>query len=267
MTVEIQNAPSKAKFYTGYTFTALSILFLLMDAGIKFTTNPHVVEAQTQLGFPMGLTPAIGVVALVCTALYALPTTSILGALLLTGYLGGAIALHLRVDNPLFSHTLFPIYVALFIWGGIWLREDRLRDLFPITSPSALPSPSKKLVRTGYVLTALSALFMLFTAIMKFVYVAPAGSPPPMFPLHHIHHLAYIEIGCTLLYLFPATSFLGAVLMTAYLGGATAVSLRGGESVGASLVPAFVGVVVWAGLWLRDARLPRLFPVRSAPSR
>lgn len=266
MTVDIQ-APSKARLYTGHTFTALAVLFLLLDAFMKFTTNPHVVETQGQLGFPMRLTPGIGVVELIWIALYLVPATSVLGALMLTGHLGGAIALHLRVDNPLFSHTLFPIYIALFIWGGIWLRDQNLRDLFPITSRPNIPNPSKKLLRTGYVLTALSALFILFTAVMKFVYTPPAGAPPPTFPLHHIHHLAYIEIACTALYLFPATSFLGAVLMTAYLGGATAINLRGGESIGASLVPAFIGVVVWAGLWLRDARIRELIPIRSSSSR
>ncbi|HTF67132.1 MAG TPA: DoxX family protein, partial [Edaphobacter sp.] len=170
MTVDIQTAPSKARLYTGYTLTALAILFLLMDAGMKFTTIPQVVETQRQLGFPMHLTPGIGVVALACLALYAIPVTSVLGALLFTGYLGGAIALHLRVDNPLFSHILFPIYIALFIWGGIWLRDRTLRELFPITHTPTARETSKKLLWTGYILTAISALFILFTAVMKFVY-------------------------------------------------------------------------------------------------
>jgi hypothetical protein len=265
MTVDIHTeTPSKTRLYTGYTFTALALLFLLMDACIKFTTNPHVVEAQTQLGFPMQLIPGIGVLALVCLALYAIPATSVLGALLLTGYLGGAIALHLRVDNPLFTHTLFPIYIALFLWGGIWLRYRSLRELFPITSRPIADGSSKKLLWTGYITTALSALLILFTAVMKFVYTPPANSPPPMFPLHHIHHLAFIEIACVALYLLPSTSFLGALLMTGYLGGATAINLRSGESIASSLVTVLIGVIVWAGPWFRDARLRRLFPLRSS---
>jgi hypothetical protein len=268
MTVELQTATSsKSRLYVGYTFTVLSILFMLMDASFKFTSSPQVVQAQAQLGFPMRLTPAIGVIALVCTALYAIPVTTVLGALLLTGYMGGAIALQLRVDNPLFTHTLFPIYIALFIWGGIWLREKRLRDVFPLTRRSTEQSSSKKLVWTGYILTVLSALLMLLTAVMKFTYVPPAGAPPPIFPLHHVHLLGYIEITCTALYLFPATSVLGAVLMTGYLGGATAINLRSGEPVLPSLVPVLIAVVLWAGLWLRDGRLRALFPVRSAASR
>lgn len=266
MTVDIQTTPSKARLYTGYTLTALAILFFLMDASMKFTTNPQVIAAQTQLGFPMSLTPGIGVLAIVCTVLYAIPATSVLGALLLTGYLGGAIALQLRVDNPLFTHTLFPIYIALFIWGGIWLRNRALLEVFPITHASAAPEPSKKLRWTGYILTALGALLILFTAVMKFVYIPKPGDPV-LFPPHHIHHLAYIEILCTLLYLIPGTSFLGCVLLTAYLGGATAINLRSGESIGASLIPAFIGVFLWAGLWVRDARLRGLFPLRSSASR
>jgi hypothetical protein len=269
MSVEIQTATtSKSRLYVGYTFTALSILFLLMDASFKFSSAPQVAQAQAQLEFPMRLTPAIGVVALICTLLYAVPATAVLGALLLTGYLGGAIALHLRVDNPLFTHTLFPVYIALFIWGGIWLRDRSLREVFPFTSRrSETAHSSKRSVVTGYVLTALSALLILLTAVVKFTYVPQAGSPPPMFPLHHIHHLGYIEIVCTALYLFPATSFFGAVLVTGYMGGATAVNLRSGEAVLPSLVPILFSVLAWAGLWLRDSRLRALFPVRRTGSR
>lgn len=268
MTVEIEtHAPSKSRIYTGYTLTTLSILFMLMDASIKFTSSPQVAATMTQLGFPMRLTQAIGVLALTCTVLYALPATAVLGALLLTGYMGGAIALHLRVDNPLFTHILFPIYVALFIWGGIWLRDRRLREIFPVTRHSSGAASSKGLLVTGYILTAVSALLVLLTAVVKFTYVPKPGSPPPLFPMHHIHLLGYIEIVCTALYLFPATSFLGALLLTAYMGGATAVNLQSGEAVLPSLVPVLFSALAWAGIWLRDSRLRRLFPFRSAESR
>lgn len=264
MTVDIQaSSPSKARTYTGYTLTILSILFFLMDAGFKFTTSPQVVEAQKQLQFPMQLTPAIGVLALVCIALYAIPAAAVLGAVLLTGYLGGAIAIHWRVGNPLFSHILFPIYIALFIWGGIWLRDSSLRSLFPIVKGASQPPATKGALYIGYALTALSALFMLFTAVIKFTYVPPAGSPPPIFPLEHMHALGILEILCVLLYLFPSTSFLGNVLLTGYLGGATAINLRAGESVAASLVPVYVGIALWAGLWLRNLRVRAQLPIRK----
>ena len=264
MPVETQ-APtqSKARPYTGYALTALFALFMLMDVGMKFTHAAPVVEANTQLGFPLHLVPAIGVLALVLLALYLIPRTSTLGAVLFTGYLGGAIALQLRVDNPLFSNILFPIYIALFLWGGLWLRDPVLRAIFPFTASESDPFFSKKQVRTSYILTAIGALLILFTAVMKFIYVAPAGSPPPAFPLHHIHHLAYIEIICAILYLIPRTAVLGCVLLTGYLGGATCINLRSGESLATSLVPVFIGIILWAGLWLRNRGVRYLLPVEG----
>ena len=91
-----------------------------------------VVEGTVQLGYPESVLLGLGIVLLTCTVLYMIPRTAILGAILLTGYLGGAIATHVRVGSPLFSHTLFPVYVALLIWGGLYLRDDRLRSLIPL---------------------------------------------------------------------------------------------------------------------------------------
>jgi hypothetical protein len=262
MPVETQTRPSRARTYTAYALTTLFTLFMAFDAIVKFSHAPQVTQANNELGFPLHLVPAIGVLALVLLALYLIPATSVLGAVLFTGYLGGAIALHLRVDHPLFSYTLFPIYIALFLWGGLWLRDAQLREIFPITTPAPDNTTSKKLLWTGYILTALGALLILFTAVMKFIYDPPAGSPPPTFPLHHMHHLAYIEILCIALYLIPRTSVLGAVLLTGYLGGATCINLRAGQSIGEALIPAFIEVILWAGLWLRDSRLRNLIPVR-----
>jgi DoxX-like protein len=90
------------------------------------------VQGTTQLGYPGHLIRGIGIIELVCLALYVIPQTAVLGAILLTGYLGGAVATHVRVESPLFSHILFPVYVALLIWGGLYLRDDRLRALIPL---------------------------------------------------------------------------------------------------------------------------------------
>ena len=127
--------PSKGAIWTGRIFSTLAVLFLLMDAGVKFTKIPAVVETFAQLGYPLQLAPTLGVIIILCVISYLIPQTSILGAVLLTGYLGGAISTHLRVGNPLFSHVLFPVYLALFIWGGLYLREPRLRALIPIRNP------------------------------------------------------------------------------------------------------------------------------------
>jgi hypothetical protein len=110
------------------------MLFLLFDSIIKLIKIAPVVESFAQLGIPDHLAFGIGVLELVCVLLYVIPRTSVLGAILLTGYLGGAIVLHLRVGDPLFSHVLFPVYVGLLIWGGLYLREDRLRALIPLRS-------------------------------------------------------------------------------------------------------------------------------------
>ena len=112
--------------------STIAILFLLMDGAMKLVKPAVVVEATVALGYSESVIVPLGIVLLTCVALYAIPATSVLGAILLTGYLGGAIATHVRVGNPLFSHTLFPIYVALLVWGGLFFRDERVRALIPL---------------------------------------------------------------------------------------------------------------------------------------
>jgi hypothetical protein len=128
------SSPSRARLWTGRVLTTLATLFLLFDGGIKLVQPQPVTQAMTQLGFPLHLSVAIGIILLVCTLLYALPQTAVFGAVLLTGYLGGAIVVQMRIDAPLLSTTLFPIYFAVLLWAGIYLREPRLRALIPIRS-------------------------------------------------------------------------------------------------------------------------------------
>jgi hypothetical protein len=133
MQTATQTAPtSKASRWTGATLATLAVLFLLFDGVIKVIRIRPVEEAFVQLGYPVGLAPGIGVLLLVCLALYLVPRTSVLGAVLLTGFLGGAVASQVRVGAPLFSHVLFPTYVGALLWGGLYLRDDRLRALFPL---------------------------------------------------------------------------------------------------------------------------------------
>lgn len=127
--------PSRRAVRAGWALTGLATLFLLFDLSIKLMASPEAVEGTTALGYQASVIRGLGILQVVCLALYLWPRTAILGAVLWTGYLGGAIATHVRVDNPLFSHVLFPIYVATFIWGGVWLRDARLRALFPWRSP------------------------------------------------------------------------------------------------------------------------------------
>lgn len=116
----------------GNILSGIAILFLLFDSFGKLARAPQVIEGTTKLGYPESSIVPIGIILLVCVILYAIPRTAVLGAVLLTGYLGGAVATNFRVGAPLLLYILFPIYVAGFIWGGIYLREDRLRELLPL---------------------------------------------------------------------------------------------------------------------------------------
>jgi len=120
------------KRWVGRIMSALAVLFLLFDGIIHLIKIPAVVEAFGQLGYPMSLSVGIGILELICLALYVVPGTSVLGAILLTGYLGGAIAANVRIGRPLFSTELFPVYVGVLVWGGLLLREERLGALFPL---------------------------------------------------------------------------------------------------------------------------------------
>lgn len=111
--------------------SGLAIAFLLFDALGKLLRLQVVIAGSAELGYPASTILPIGIVLLACVILYAIPATSLIGAVLLTGYLGGAIATHVRVGNPLFSHTLFPLYVAVIVWGGLFLRDPRVRLLLP----------------------------------------------------------------------------------------------------------------------------------------
>jgi len=119
--------PTRTAVWTGRALSALAILFLTFDGVAKLLQLAPVVAGSAELGYPASTVFPIGAVLLACVVLYAVPSTTLFGALFLTGYLGGAVATHVRVDNPLFTHTLFPLYVALFVWGGLYLRDARLR--------------------------------------------------------------------------------------------------------------------------------------------
>ena len=125
-------APSKGKLVGSWALSGLVILFLLFDGTIKLMNLPMVREATAQLGYPVDTIPVMAALVLGCTLLYVIPRTSVLGAVLLTGYLGGAVATHLRHSDPLFSHILFPVYVGVMAWGGLYLREPRLQALLPL---------------------------------------------------------------------------------------------------------------------------------------
>lgn len=119
--------PTTAQLWIGRVLSGIAVLFLAMDAVMKVSRIPAAVKGTTELGYPAGVLVPLGIIQLVCLALYLIPRTRVLGAILWTGYLGGAVATHVRVGNPLFTHILFPVYVAALLWGGLYLRDVRLR--------------------------------------------------------------------------------------------------------------------------------------------
>jgi hypothetical protein len=129
-----ETAPSNAALWSGRAMSAIVILFLVFDATIKLIPIQPVIDTMVALGYPgtAAIARVLGVVTLVCVALYAWPRTAVLGAILMTGLLGGAIATHLRVGSPIFSHLLFGLYLGLLAWGGLYLRDTRLRTLMPL---------------------------------------------------------------------------------------------------------------------------------------
>jgi hypothetical protein len=134
MTVIAEPLPaSRPALWVGRILSCIVVLFLMIDGAIKLVPWPIVTETMDRMGYGSSdaLMRGLGAITIICTVLYAVPPTSILGAILLTGYLGGAIASHVRIDSPLFSHTLFGLYLGLMLWGGLWLRDDRLRRLIP----------------------------------------------------------------------------------------------------------------------------------------
>jgi hypothetical protein len=126
---------SRRSIWTGRALSGLVILFLVMDAGMKIAALPIVSQTAATIGWTAdpGFWRAMGLLLLAIIALYAWPRTAVLGAILLTGYLGGAVATHVRISNPLFSHTLFGVYLGIALWGGLWLREARVRNLLPVS--------------------------------------------------------------------------------------------------------------------------------------
>lgn len=124
------------QIWAGRILSAVVILFLTFDGTIKLVPIAAVTETLAQMGYPAsaGLARGLGVLLLLCTLLYAIPRTSLLGAVLLTGYLGGAIASHLRIGSPVFGHLLFGAYLGLMLWGGLYLRDRRARALNPLAS-------------------------------------------------------------------------------------------------------------------------------------
>ena len=123
---------SPGKLWTGRTVTGLIAAFLVFDGVMKLIHPKPVLDGFARSGWPIDLSVTLGIILLTSTALYLIPRTAILGAILLTGYLGGAVATNLRLHNPLFGYTLFPVYFGVLVWGALWLRDPCIAELIPL---------------------------------------------------------------------------------------------------------------------------------------
>jgi hypothetical protein len=126
-----RSSTSKKSVWTGRIISCFITAFMIFDAVIHLMKPAPVVEGFAKLNFPLRFAVRLGIIELLCVVLYVIPSTSILGAILLTGYLGGAVAIQLPTGNPFFGEILFPVYIGVFLWGGIYLRDARLRALVP----------------------------------------------------------------------------------------------------------------------------------------
>jgi len=127
---------SRAALWGGRVMSGVASLFLGFDATLKLLQLPLAMQGTTELGYPTSVVLGLGLVQLACLVVYLVPRTAVLGAVLWTGYLGGAIATHVRLEHPWLSHSLFPVYVAGLVWGGLWLRDRRVRELLPLRARS-----------------------------------------------------------------------------------------------------------------------------------
>jgi len=131
-TYGVQRSQSRGAIWTGRIISGLAVIFLLFDSITKIMQVPAVLKASANLGYGPNSILAIGIILLACVVIYVIPRTSILGAVLLTGYLGGAVDANLRAGTPLFSNMLFPVYFGILVWAGLYLRNRRVWDFFSL---------------------------------------------------------------------------------------------------------------------------------------
>jgi len=265
MQASAQPAPvSKKTSWAGIVISALPALFLLFDGVMKLVKPAFVVDSTVRLGYPESVILGLGIILTACTVIYVIPRTAVLGAILLTGYLGGAVATQVRAGGGAFP-ILFPVIMGALLWGGLFLRDERISGY--LQSGIQTVSVSKKALWAGIIISALPVLNLLFAGVLKLV--KPAGFRVVEefgrlgYPENVILGIGILELACTVVYIIPRASVLGAILLAGYLGGAVATHVRVGDPLSNILAPIFLGALIWGGLYLRDERLRALLPLRS----
>jgi hypothetical protein len=254
--------------WTGYALTGVFTLFMLFDIAIKLIRLPIVEQTMAQLGYPPGLGFPIGIAEAMFLILYLMPRTAILGAVLFTAVFGGAMVSHIRLNAPLFSHVLFGAYLGLFMWGGLWLRDARLRSILPwIRNPAPSDADSSRPAHWLYWgCTLFFVGFIMADTIVKLAHwqvvediMTHLGFGPEIGV-----RISIMETVFLVLYLIPRTSILGAVLFMGMLGGVVAGHVRVGDPlITHELAGVYLGIAMWLRLWLRDPALRATFPLRK----
>jgi DoxX-like family len=255
---------SKKTSWAGIVISALPALYLLFDGVMKLVKPAFVVDATVRLGYPESVILGLGIILTACTVIYVIPRTAVLGAILLTGYLGGAVATHVRAGDGPFP-ILFPVIMGALLWGGLFLRDVRISE--QLQSGIQTVSVSKKALWAGIIIGALPVLMLLFSGVLKLAKPAGFGVVEEFgrlgYPESVILGIGILELACTVVYIIPRTSVLGAILLAGYLGGAVATHVRIGDPLFKVYGPVLFGALAWGGLYLRDERLRALIPFRS----
>jgi DoxX-like protein len=253
---------SKKMSWAGIVISALPALFLFVDGVAKLVKPQVVVDTTVQLGYPESVILGLGIVLTACTIIYIIPRTAVLGAILLTGYLGGAVATQVRAGGGPFK-ILFPVIMGALLWGGLYLRDERMNKY--LQSGIQAASVSKKALWTGRIISALPALMLLFGGVLYLAKPAPVVTEFARlgYPENVILGIGILKLACTVVYIIPRVSILGAILLVGYLGGAVATHARIGDPFFNIFTPILLGALIWGGLYLRDQRLRALLPLRS----
>jgi hypothetical protein len=253
---------SKKTSWPGIIISALTALFLLFDGVMKMAKSADSVERTAQLGYSESIILPIGITLLACTVVYIIPRAAVLGAILLTGYLGGAVNTHVRVGGGWFP-IIFPVIIGALLWGGLYLRDERIRA--HIQSSAQSSSVSKTALWAGRIISALPVLLLIFSGVMKSIRHPEVvqGFTKLGYSEDVILGIGIVELACTAVYLIPRAAVIGAILLAGYLGGAVSTHVQAGDPAAQIIAPIVFGVMLWGGLYLRDARLRDLIPLRK----
>ena len=240
----------------GKGLSAVIGLFLFLGGtAVLLAPSQEMCDGFAMFGYPQSALPWIGGIEALCATLYLIPRTSVLGALLLTGYLGGATATHVRMGDPLF--VVAPL-VGILTWLGLYLRDERVKTLIPFLQPATAGAGWGSRIASG-----LPLLFLIVDGVGKLIKPAQVVDATVQlgYPEWVILPLGVVLLLCVAVHAFPRTAVIGLILLTGYLGGAVATQVRMLGPAFNIVFPIILAVLLWGGLWLREPRLREIIPL------